>query len=724
MNNQYFTKLSQKIKAYIRFKDPNAPGFNVDGGFSNSYYDSSEDMDGGFADTIFEIEVSDGGTSNAVFISEIDGKFANSIEEYEEIDGGIAHDGNADDSDEFNYIYSSTDLQEVEINDNIEKLFGCFNAKTAKIKLLNPISQNGVAKYELDDKDIEIFLGYVENDVVYYSKKGTYRVMKPKNDSIANKSSYDLQDFSYLLDKPCTDKFPYPCTRREIVEIICRKFNLELATQDFWCSGVTIDSQFYVDGATYREIIRIIAESSLCNAKLGDDDKLYIKFFNATDYKLTPRVYKSLEFGSYVSPINRVVLCETDESGSTDYDVIIAEDEESIKNNGLSEIKISNNLILNADREKFAPLLLGQLSNFCYYAFTSEMVLGNFSLDHEVITLVDKQGNEKPGIIMNINHLFNGALKSKISATAESKTKQEYKGAGKIGQMIKNTLLNVDKVKGMITAINEETSELESKLAKIEMSSSSVTTTIQESGSDNLIRNSVGYAWDNDNSKKPKFWDLKSGTVSYIENDWTRINSLSGRAWVLKTGVIEQEISVTTGKNYTLSFITRKISALGTSSIVIENGSRETVFNQTMQDGSIDYTFKAKGNSIKVILSASSTEIYITDLLLNTGDSKQQWKQASGELYTSEVLVDIDGMLIKNNVYSGYTIISPSEFAGYYEIDGRYIRVFTLNKDTTEVTKLQVDESIEIGKETNKVTVLMRAVDEGLDIVLVDKEVY
>ena len=122
MNNVYFNRLSQKIKAYIRFKDPNAPGFNVDGGFSNSYYDSNEDMDGGIASTIFDLEVSDGGTSNAVFTSEIDGLFAANVGEYEEIDGGIAHDGNADDSDEYNYIYSSTDLQEIEINDNIERL--------------------------------------------------------------------------------------------------------------------------------------------------------------------------------------------------------------------------------------------------------------------------------------------------------------------------------------------------------------------------------------------------------------------------------------------------------------------------------------------------------------------------------------------------------------------------------------------------------------------------
>ena len=721
MNNEYFTRLTQRIKAYIRYRDPTAPNY-IDGGFSDSVY-KVEDMDGGQADTIYESEVSDGGLSNSTFESEIDGDFADVYYEIEDLDGGIAHDGNADDSDEYSYIRSSTDLQEVEINDNLEKLFGCFNAKTARIKILNPMSADGLWRYNLEDKNIEIYFGYESGENVYYTKKGTYRIKKEKSETVANKTEYNLQDLSYMLDQKCDMTFPYPCTRGKIVELICNKFGLQLATPDFWCSGMIIDSQFYVDGATYREIIRIIAESSLSNAKLGDDDKLYIKFYNTTDYVLTPRVYKNLNVGNYVSYINRVVLAETDESGSTDYDVIIAEDEESIKTNGLSEVRISNNLILNADRETYAPLLLGQLSNFCYYGFSSEMVLGNYNLDHDVITLRDKNGNDKTGIIMNINYVYNGAFKSKISATAESKTEQEYKGAGRIGQMIKNTMLNVDKIKGMITALNEETSELETKLTKIEMSSSTVTTTIQQSGSDNLIKNSVGYAWDNDNKNIPKFWDLKSGTAAYIENDWTRINSLSGRAWLFKTGVIEQEIPVSTGKKYTLSFLVRKINALGTASIAIENGSKTTIYNQSMENDSYSHTFVASGNSVKVIISAANTEIYITDLLLNTGDSKQQWKQASGELYTSEVLVDIDGVMIRNNMYSGYTIISPSEFAGYYEVNGRYIRVFTLNKDTTEVTKLQVDESIEVGKEENEVIVRMIAVTDGLDIVLIDKEV-
>ena len=216
---------------------------------------------------------------------------------------------------------------------------------------------------------------------------------------------------------------------------------------------------------------------------------------------------------------------------------------------------------------------------------------------------------------------------------------------------------------------------------------------------------------------------MLSGSIDYIENDFTRINTLANRGWLIKTGSIEQEIAVTTGNVYTLSFIANKLKTIGTAKVMIENGTKVTVYDQTKENGSYNYSFIAQGNSIKVILEATSTEMLISDLILNTGNSPQQWKQASGELYTSEVLVDIDGMLIKNSVYSGYTIISPSEFAGYYLVNGRMIKVFTLNKDTTEVNKLWAYQSIEIGDTSvNDVKTMFIAVKEGLDIVLVDKE--
>lgn len=690
MNNEYFNKLTQSIKAYIRYIEEMTP-LEIDGGVANSTY----------------------------IVEPIDGGFAIEEENRGEIDGGIAKGF-------FDYVYirSETDLQEIEINDNLDRIIGCFNARTARVKILNPISA-GKYRYSLADKDIELFMGYKDDTGVHYTKKGTFRVKQTDSQTVGMLTEFDLQDKSYIFDTVCNLEFTYPCTRLSVVQKICEHLGIELATTDFWLYDAVLTKQFYNPGSTYREIIRIIAEASCCFAKIGDDDKLHIRFFNQSEYQLTPRVYKKLNIEDCFGYVNRIVLCETDESGSTDYDVIIAEDEESINKYGLTEVKISNNLILNEDREKYAPLILGQLSGFRYFPFSSEMVLGNYLLDHSVIDLVDKDGSVKPSIIMNLNIKYNGALKTNISSAAVSKTKQQYPGAGKIGEQIRNVWLNVDKIKGVITSLNEEMTEQGTRLTQIEQSSTEVKTIISQTGSDNLVKNSVGYAWETiDGVEIPKFWTLLSGTVSYIENDFTRINTLSNRGWLLATGSIEQEISVTTGNVYTISIIAEKLNALGTGSVIVENGLQKVIYDESMENGTYNYSFIAQGNSIKVILTAEQTELLLSDLIINTGNSPQQWKQAAGELYTSEVLVDIDGMLIKNNIYSGYTIISPSEFAGYYLIDGRMIRVFTLNKDTTEVNKLWAYQSIEIGDTADyDVKTMFIAVNDGLDIVIVDKEV-
>lgn len=691
MNNEYFNRLSQSIKAYIRYLDTNTVN-DYDGGIASSTYLDLIGIDGYRADEY----------------------------EREELDGGSAQL-------QVGYVYvrSETDLQEIEINDNLDRIIGCFNAKTAKIKVLNPISK-GHFRYSLYDKDIEIYLGFKdEDDKVHYTKKGTYRVKKTDSETVGIQTDFELQDKSYLFDTTCTLEFTYPCTRLSVVEKICNHLGIDLATFNFWLFDDILTKQFYNPGATYREIIRIIAEASCCFAKIGDDDRLHIEFFAQSDYKLIPRLYKKLNIEERFGYVNRIVLCETDESGSTDYDVIIAEDETSINNFGLTEVRISNNLILNGDREKYAPLLLGQLSKFSYYPFSTEMVLGNYLLNHCIIDLVDKEKTIKPSIIMNINIRYNGALKVNLSTPAPSKTKQKYPGAGKIGEQIKNVWLNVNKITGIITSLNEEVTEHGTKLTRIEQSSNDVKTIISQTGSDNLVRNSVGYAWeDKNNVQVPKFWNVISGTIEYIENDFTRINTLGNRGWLIKNGSMEQEIAVTTNNVYTISAIVRKLKAIGNASIIIENGSQKVIYDQTKEDGTHTYSFVARGNSIKVILKAQQTEILISDLILNTGNSPQQWKQASGELYTAEVLVDVDGMLIKNNVYSGYTIISPSEFAGYYKVDGRMIRVFTLNKDTTEVNKLLAYESVEIGNiSKTKVKAKFIAVTNGLDLVMVDKEV-
>ena len=61
----------------------------------------------------------------------------------------------------------------------------------------------------------------------------------------------------------------------------------------------------------------------------------------------------------------------------------------------------------------------------------------------------------------------------------------------------------------------------------------------------------------------------------------------------------------------------------------------------------------------------------------------------------TQVNISVDGVLVKSTVYEGdYTVMSPLEFAGYSNINGVITKVFSLNKDTTEIEKLKVDNGI------------------------------
>ena len=185
MNNEYFNKLSQSIKAYLRYVEKVEP-VDLDGGFADSVYVDPLGIEGGFAPDI----------------------------EREEIDGGIAKGFYG-----FVYIRSDTDLQEIEYNDNLDRIIGCFNARTAKVKIMNPISY-GNYRYSLIDKDIELFMGYKDDSGVHYSKKGTFRVKKTDSETVGIQTEFELQDKSFIFDTVCTLEFPYPCTRLQVVQII------------------------------------------------------------------------------------------------------------------------------------------------------------------------------------------------------------------------------------------------------------------------------------------------------------------------------------------------------------------------------------------------------------------------------------------------------------------------------------------------------------------------
>ena len=83
------------------------------------------------------------------------------------------------------------------------------------------------------------------------------------------------------------------------------------------------------------------------------------------------------------------------------------------------------------------------------------------------------------------------------------------------------------------------------------------------------------------------------------------------------------------------------------------------------------------------------------------------------EIYTQEVKIDKRGIEVSNSASSQRTVITNTEFAGYYNDEV----IFTLNKDETQTKKTTVDGELTVGKTK---FVPMPTASEGLNIVILD----
>lgn len=121
-----------------------------------------------------------------------------------------------------------------------------------------------------------------------------------------------------------------------------------------------------------------------------------------------------------------------------------------------------------------------------------------------------------------------------------------------------------------------------------------------------------------------------------------------------------------------------------------------------VSDGEITVFIYSRGSSLKV-----------SDLMLTDGSIIQHWSPAPNEIYTNEVKIDRKGIEVSNSKSSQKTVITNTEFSGYYNGE----KIFTLNKDETQTKKTTVDGELTIGRTK---LIPMSNSSQGLNIVILD----
>lgn len=540
---------------------------------------------------------------------------------------------------------------------------------------------------------------------------------------VSEEPEYNADTLSY--NHKCYDKLiysmknyedlgiTYPITIKNYLIALANKIGLEVENTTFYNENKNILNELYLDtngkslGYTYRDILDEIAEVTGSIICINNNDKIEVRYLTETNETIDEDVLKDIDvtMNERYGAVNCVVLSRSAGADNIYYPDPVPENPVTIK--------IQDNQIMNFNnRSEFLPDLYSALNGLTYFT-------NDFKTTGICYLEIGDKYNIKIGentyncVLLNDEIDITQGLEEQIHTDMPDQSETDFKKADKTDMKINQTNLIVDKqnqkIESLITDMYEEDGIVHENFSTIQQDIDNIIGSVQNSGGINLLKNSVMFAYDSDN--KPLNWELsETGTVSASSSPESLSNGgISGHVFTLLGETVKQKVIVKPDSDnipedqktyYTFSTRIKKDLA-GTCYVKIYNTNEEYYINVGAGENPFYEEYEIskllpKDNYYYIEFYGSiDSNATFTDNMFNIGQYKMKWQQASGEIMNTQVNVSVDGVLVKSSIYNGdYTVMSSLEFAGYSNINGVITKIFTLNKDTTEVMKLKSTNEI------------------------------
>ena len=325
------------------------------------------------------------------------------------------------------------------------------------------------------DSNVDIPVGTIVNYQLGVKVGNSYEYLDFGN-YIVNKSEEQKDTNSYKLT--CYDKMlysmidyeemgiTYPITIRNYINTVCTHLGITFANSSdtFTNYDKEIPSELFLNseggslGYTFRDVLDQLAQVTASTICINNDDELEIKYITDTDDTIDEDFFKNInvEFGQKYGPVNSVVL-----SRSAGVDSIYEQDSESIELNGLCELKIEDNQIMNGnDRDEYLSDIFTRLNGLEYYIndYTSTGIAYYEICDKYIANIGETNYS---CIMLNDEITVTRGLEEKIHTDMPLLTETEYKYADKTDKKVNQAYLIVDKVNGEIFAVTGRVDEVE-----------------------------------------------------------------------------------------------------------------------------------------------------------------------------------------------------------------------------------------------------------------------
>lgn len=333
------------------------------------------------------------------------------------------------------------------------------------------------------DSNVEIPVGTILNYQFGVKINGTYEYIN-FGDYVVNTVEKQEDVDSYKI--VCYDKMlysmvdyestgiTYPATVRDYIGAVATKIGLTFknANDTFANYNRIIDHELYLDtdgnslGYTFRDVLDELAQVTASTICINQEDgELEIRYINDTGDTINEEYLKdvNVNFGEKYGPVNSIVLSRASEA-----DNVYLQDEESVAENGLCEIKIKENQIMNFnDRSDYLPDILGVLGGLEYY-------LNDFSSTGiTYLNLCDRYNvqigeNTYSCIMFNDEINITQGLEEIIFTELPEESETDYKKADKTDRKINQTYIIVDKQNQTITSLANEVGQYDSRITTVE----------------------------------------------------------------------------------------------------------------------------------------------------------------------------------------------------------------------------------------------------------------
>lgn len=328
--------------------------------------------------------------------------------------------------------------------------------KELEIDSLTPLEKDSIVNYKIGLKVNDEF------EYINYGNFVVYSVEKQEDTQSYKIICYDKM--LYSMKKNENLGITYPITIREYIKAICNKMGVAFANENNTFNNydkVIAQELYFGQDYTYRDILDELAQATGSIIEINENDELELKYVEETNETFNEDYLKNydINFGEKYGPINSIVLSRSAES-----DNVYLRDEESVAIDGLCEIKIIDNQIMNFnDRSDYLQGIFDSLNgvefytnNFQSYGFLFLEVNDKYNVEVGDVTY--------PCLMLENEIRTIDGVEEYVNTVKPEQTQTDYTKADKTDRRINQAYLLVDKQNKKINAVVETTETIQEEI--------------------------------------------------------------------------------------------------------------------------------------------------------------------------------------------------------------------------------------------------------------------